>query len=187
MKQPTVIEPIPPALMAEPLNWLFAEHYRHRHYCSLIEQIAAAAVVPHEDIQATLGFLRRDLPLHIVDEEDDLFPLLRRRCQPEDELDLALGKLSADHRDDIDAVAQLVEVLEAALRQERPVSDDPQAQQLLTAFVARERSHIALENAVVLPIARLRLTQEDLDLFSRRMAARRGLLDRTATTSAPAA
>lgn len=183
MKDAPVIEPIPTALMAEPLNWLFAEHYRHRQFCGLIERIAASPTLMRAETQEALAFLRHDLPLHIVDEEDDLFPLLRRRCEPADELDRALGSLSADHRDDIEAVAQLVRLLEAALRLERPIAANPRAQRQLRAFVARERAHIALENAVVLPIARLRLTQEDLDVFSRRMAARRGLSGRPLSTS----
>lgn len=179
VKDAPAIEPIPTALMAEPLNWLFAEHYRHRQFCALIERIAGSQVVSHQETQEALAFLRHDLPLHIVDEEDDLFPLLRRRCEPEDEVDRVLGSLSADHRDDIDVVAQLISLLEASLRLERPLAASPKAQRQLRAFVARERAHIALENAVVLPIARLRLTQEDLEIFSRRMAARRGLADRT--------
>ena len=187
MKDATLIEPIPQALMAEPLTWLFAEHYRHRQFCALIERIAASDVVLRDEIAEVLAFLRHDLPLHIVDEEDDLFPLLRRRCEPEDELDRALGSLSADHRDDIDVVAQLVKHLEMALQQDRPVCADPQTQRHLRDFVARQRSHLALENAVVLPIARLRLTQEDLDLFSRRMAARRGQSDRPASVPDAAA
>jgi iron-sulfur cluster repair protein YtfE (RIC family) len=182
VKHAPAIEPIPTALMAEPLNWLFAEHYRHRQFCALIERIAASQVVSHLETQEALTFLRHDLPLHIVDEEDDLFPLLRRRCEPEDEVDRVLGSLSADHRDDIDVVAQLISLLEASLRLERPPAASPKAQRQLRAFVARERAHIALENAVVLPIARLRLTQEDLDVFSRRMAARRGLPGRSVST-----
>jgi len=173
----SVVEPSPPSLVAEPLNWLFAEHDRHRRFCSLIERIADSEVVLRDEVAAVLVFLRHDLPLHIVDEEDDLFPMLRRRCEPEDELDRALGALSADHRDDIEAVAQLADLLEEALRQNHSFAAAPDAQRLLRAFVTRERSHIALENAVVLPIARLRLGPEDLDLFSRRMAARRGRLE----------
>ena len=187
MKDATLIEPIPQALMAEPLTWLFAEHYRHRQFCALIERIAASDVVLRDEIAEVLAFLRHDLPLHIVDEEDDLFPLLRRRCQPDDELDRALGSLSADHRDDIEAVAQLADLLDEALQQDHAPGRTPAAQRQLHAFVARERSHIALENAVVLPIARLRLTTEDLELFSRRMAARRGLSERPASIPGTAA
>ncbi|MFN3467316.1 MAG: PCRF domain-containing protein, partial [Candidatus Brocadiales bacterium] len=40
----------------------------------------------------------------------------------------------------------------------------------------KELQHLALENAVVLPIARLRLTAKDLQAMSRRLAARRGLV-----------
>ena len=91
MSQTPQIEPLPAGLVHEPLNWLFAEHYRHRQLCRLIERVGTATI----------------LALH-------------------------------------------------------------------------ERRHIALENAVILPIARLRLTPQDLHALSTRMAARRGVfLDRS--------
>ena len=175
MKQPPAIEPTPSALLAEPLSWLSAEHDRHRQYCRLVEEVALAPVVMAEAIQELMMFFHHDLPLHIRDEEEDLFALLRQRCAPEDDLERILDNLSADHRSDMDTIATLRGHLEAALRRRQPISNDPEVQRLFIAFVAHERNHVALENAVILPIARLRLTQADLDRLCRRMVARRGL------------
>lgn len=182
-----VIEAIPAALLAEPLNWLFAEHYRHRQLCALIERIGSASLLLHEEIDEALAFLRRDLPIHVIDEEDDLFPLLRRRCSPDDDLGRTLGILSAEHRQDMDASARLIEIMQEALRTGRPPGGDLEAKRRFTDFAAQECRHIALENAVVLPIARLRLTAHDLAGLSRRMAARRGLAVFPAAAEAPAA
>ena len=45
MSQSHGIEPLPPELIHEPLNWLFAEHYRHRQLCQLIERVGNATTV----------------------------------------------------------------------------------------------------------------------------------------------
>lgn len=170
------IEPLPPELVHEPLNWLFAEHYRHRQLCQLIERVGNATVLLRDEAQEILDFLRHDLPLHVIDEEDDLFPLLRRRCQPADELDAVLGALAAEHRDDLEHAVTLIAVLDRALAAGQAPGHDLETQRLFTEFAQQERRHIALENAVVLPIARLRLTALDLRSLSTRMAARRGVL-----------
>lgn len=187
MTHDPLIEPVPTSLLAEPLSWLFAEHYRHRQLCALIERIGTASVVLRDEMGEALAFLRHDLPLHVIDEEDDLFPLLRRRCGPEDELGRTLGILSADHRKDMDAAAILTALMEEALRTGRPPGGDLEARRRFVDFANQERRHIALENAIVLPIARLRLTPDDLAGLSRRLAARRGLVAPAAPPSGAAA
>lgn len=180
MSQDPQIEPLPAGLVHEPLNWLFAEHYRHRQLCRLIERVGTATVLLRDEAVEILTFLHHDMPLHIIDEEEDLFPLLRRRCLPEDELGPLLGSLSAEHHDDMEQTRGLIARLERALIDGQPPGYDLETRRQFTAFALHERRHIALENAVVLPIARLRLTPRDLRALSTRMAARRGvLLDRT--------
>ena len=176
MSQKPQIEPLPPELVHEPLNWLFAEHYRHRQLCRLLERVGAATVLLREEADEVLLFLQRDMPLHLIDEEDDLFPLLRRRCLPGDDLGPMLGTLSADHRDDLERTLRLVAVLAHAVAEGSPPGHDRESRRLFTDFALHERRHIALENAVILPIARLRLTADDLKALSRRMAARRGVV-----------
>lgn len=169
------LEALPVSLLAEPINWLFAEHYRHRQLCALIEGIGSATVLPTDQIEQVIAFLQRDMALHVIDEEDDLFPLLRRRCDPEDNLGQTLGILSAEHSRDLHEARRLIDRLHQALQSERPLGNDPAARRQLLDFANHERRHIALENAIVLPIARLRLSRLDLEGLSRRMAARRGL------------
>ncbi|WP_339930204.1 hemerythrin domain-containing protein [uncultured Brevundimonas sp.] len=180
MSQKPQIEALPQGLVHEPLNWLFAEHYRHRQLCRLIERVGTATVLLREEAEEILTFLRQDMALHIIDEEEDLFPLLRRRCLPEDELGPLLGSLSAEHRDDMEQTRVLTALLERALSEGQPPGHDLETRRLFTEFALHERRHIALENAIILPIARLRLTPRDLRALSTRMAARRGVvLDRT--------
>nr|MBP8062593.1 hemerythrin domain-containing protein [Brevundimonas sp.] len=64
MSQSPGIEPLPPELIHEPLNWLFAEHYRHRQLCQLIERVGNATVLLSDEAHEILAFLRHDMPLH---------------------------------------------------------------------------------------------------------------------------
>lgn len=61
-------------LLAEPLDWFFAEHYRHRQLCQMIDEIGAATVFDGERIGRVVAFLGHDLALHVIDEEEDFFP-----------------------------------------------------------------------------------------------------------------
>jgi len=170
------IEPISPELMAEPLDFFFAEHFRHRQLCRLIDRLGATVFFDADPIAEVVDFLRFEAPIHIIDEEEDLFPLLRRRCQPEDELENVLGVLSAEHRADAMLGRAVRTHLEHCLDTRSAPGASLEGRRDLAAFAAQERRHLALENAVVLPIARLRLTPADLTGLGRRLAARRGMM-----------
>lgn len=174
MKQTTEIEEVPLELLAEPLDWFFAEHYRHRQLCQMIDEVCAATVFDGDKIGKVVAFLGHDLALHVIDEEQDFFPLLRRRCLPEDEVERVLGMLSAEHRADVAKASQVSDILKACLLKETAPGLDPGRRKVLAEFASQERRHLGLENAVILPIARLRLDAEDLATLGRRLAARRG-------------
>ncbi|MBA5779471.1 hemerythrin domain-containing protein [Stappia sp. F7233] len=155
-----------------PLDYLLAEHLRHRTLCWLIDRIAESGESDEECIDAVLLFLRGDFGPHVVDEEEDLFPLLRRRAGHEDRIEEVLAGLSKEHAEDrLDATA-IVEGLE---RQRCERSLPQTLRMLLRRFAGNERRHLIVENAIVLPLARARLTDDDLCNLGRRMAARRGV------------
>jgi len=168
------LEPLPPELILQPLAWLSAEHQRCRRVCGLISQIAVSRQVLHDEMVQVLAFLRSDLPLHLADEDEGLFPVLRLRCDPEDELGRVIKALAAGHGRDVAAIAEIARLLDEAVRLKRPIAD-PAAQSLLQDFAVRLCDQMALENAVVLPIARRRLDQDDLAHLSQTMARRRGI------------
>lgn len=171
------IEPIPLDLMREPLVWFFAEHYRHRNLCEQLLDLAQAVVFDAAPLEESRRFLEIDLPLHIIDEEDDLFPLLRRRCQTDDQIETVLGILSGDHANDLRDASALMTLLSKAIADQRGLAAYAQAASVVQDFCKSQKRHIAVENAVVLPIARLRLGEEDLHDLGRRLAARRGFGD----------
>lgn len=170
-----VIEPIPLDLLREPLVWFFAEHYRHRDLCERLLQLAQSVTVDVDALEEIQRFLEDDLPTHIIDEEDDLFPILRRRCQADDQIESVLGMLSGDHANDLRDATALTTLLAKAVVERRGLATYAETANILQPFCRSQKRHIAVENAVILPIARLRLDENDLHGISRRLAARRGL------------
>ena len=167
----TLASPPPSDQLAVPLDYLFAEHFRQRILCWMVDRVADAPERDGACAFAILRFLREDFGMHVRDEEEDLFPLIRRRAQPEDRVEDVLNELSQEHASDhLDATA-IVEGLSASRTRRLAAA----FRGLLHRFAANERRHLIVENAIVLPLARARLTLDDLGNLGRRMAARRGI------------
>lgn len=162
----------PPAeQLISPLDFIVAEHFRQRTLCWTIGRIAEAEERDQECVGAVLRFLREDLEPHVIDEEEDLFPLLRRRAEPEDRIEDVLGRLSREHAAARTDAAAIV----AGLSRPGTGRFSEALRDLLNRFGANERRHLIVENAIVLPLARARLKADDLRSLGRRMAARRGV------------
>lgn len=177
------IEAMPVDLLREPLVWFFAEHYRHRSVCKRLRDLAKSVAFDEGALREVLQFLDSDLPLHIIDEEDDLFPLLRRRCEADDQIEKVLGMLSGEHASDLHDASAVKSLIASALKDRRGPAGYAEAAQIIPPFCRSQERHIAVENAVVLPIARARLREADLCSLGRRLAARRGLPDPFAEVS----
>ena len=161
------------SLLANALDFIHEDHLRQREICAALDRIAHANDPDAGDIACVTGFLTDELPLHLEDEESDLFPLLKRRCTPEDEIGKAIGRVLVDHARAKAGAGRVIDVLEMLARgKARPSGDQSAA---LTAHAAAARRYLILENAIILPFARLRLTAQDLETLCLRMRARRGL------------
>ena len=180
----TQIAETPDDLLSDPIAWFFFEHQRHRQFCDLMQRAAMATTYDEDLIRWLLDFVVHELALHVLDEEEDLFPLMRARAQPEDNLEALLGRLSREHSKDLTRAAAVRHHLETCLRQQAPINRNNVRRRALEAFAVQERGHLALENAVVLPLARLRLTERDLLDLSNRLAKRRGIARRPARRTA---
>ncbi|MEZ5862937.1 MAG: hemerythrin domain-containing protein [Geminicoccaceae bacterium] len=170
----TTASPPAPGPLRRPLDFLTADHHRHRVLCRLADTLAAKTGSDPGLARSVGTFISRDMAIHVIDEEQDLFPLLRRRAVPEDAIDAVLGRLAAEHGSSGVLAARLGRALDEAALTARPL--DRSTRLDLAEFARGEREHLALENAIVMPLARLRLTTGDLRALSLRMAARRGLL-----------
>ncbi len=162
----------PPQLSAAecPIEAMYEEHFNQRQLCVDMEMLAAATQPRPELARRILINLCRDLPAHFEDEEKGLFPRLRARALPEDELEKTLNRLAREHEIAQAAFALLVPALACMADGALPAPEDRDA---LRRLAASERRHLIVENAILLPLARLRLTEQDKAALMAEIRARR--------------
>ena len=160
-------------LLSNPLDFLFAEHFRHRELCNLLEELALATRQEALLTREIIAFLSHDMALHVQDEELDLFPLLRLRSTPEDGIERVLSALTAEHAGDRYLASVVVAGLQRALAEARPIAAQADLREAMIDLARNERRHLALENAIVLPLARRRLAESDFAELAARMLRRR--------------
>jgi len=163
-----------PDTFEDPLEFIRADHARQLRMCNLLdaftEKLELEPVMPLAS--ALLEYLTGDLPLHTKDEEQNLRPTLEARCEPEDGLDDVLKQMSKEHELNRDLVSFLIDDLEA-LADGRTLSNPVRLLMNMKEFSETQRQHVTWEERVLLPLARQRLTAEDLAKIGRNMAARR--------------
>jgi len=161
-----------PGPLENPLDMIAEDHMREREVCALIDRLVIASPIKDAERRMMLAFLKVQLSQHLADEEIDLFPLMVKRCDPEEEIIKVITKLKSDHVHalaDGPAIAALIE------------ANDPKAAfsetacAEMTAFANHSRRHLILENAIILPLARAYLTKKDLKTMRAHMQKRRGL------------
>lgn len=157
----------------DPIEFILGEHLNHRRLCRALERLAGATEFDAARITALLDFIRFDLTLHVIDEEEDFFPMLRQRCLPEDGVGDVLDRLTIEHAEDKALSVRARDVLNACLIIRKPPHAVEGGAEALSAFARHEMRHLALENAVVVPLARRRFNTEDLRGLSQRLLARR--------------
>ncbi len=156
-------------LLSAPLDFLLAEHLRQRQFAKLLTLIADG-VINRRAIAGTASFMENDLAQHILDEEVSFFPLLKPLCVADDNIDALLDLLAAEHREDEETSETVLSVLRAMAAGEEPGELDRAA---LRDFAEHLRHHLALENGVLLPLARARMTPGALRLLAELFATRR--------------
>jgi hemerythrin-like domain-containing protein len=161
---------IDPGLLAAPIDYLHAVHLREREVCAMLDRIADLGRASGTETKPIMSFLSDELPLHLEDEETDLFPLLQARCSEEDEIDRLLKRLSTDHRHADFDTPRITAILQGATPE-----IEPTACAALHRYADHARRHLILENAILLPFARLRLNAGDLSRLHAGTARRRGI------------
>jgi len=161
-------------LFSDPLGWWYAEHERQRELFSRFELLALAPDFDAALTERLLVFLREDFPNHIQEEEREWFPRLRMRARPDDDFANILTTVTKDHKEELIEMAKLFDPLQALCTAKSPLSQEQELSRAISDLAKRERQHLAIENAIILPIARLRLTPEDRLAVSHAIALRRG-------------
>jgi len=168
------LTPTDPQFLARPLDFIAQDHYRERTVCAMLDRIATPTPADPAALANALAFLRHELPLHLMDEEQDLFPLMQRRCPEEDEIDRVINRLLSDHGHAGRDTPAILDIL-TAVQTDRRGATGAEAQ-ALSDYATHARRHLIVENAIILPLARARLTARDLETLHLRMRQRRGIL-----------
>jgi hemerythrin-like domain-containing protein len=157
-----------------PLDMIAHAHAVQVQMCDAMERIADGLPdeVDRRLCAQVASCLQFDLPLHHQDEETALFPLLRERAAPEDGLQEILDRLAAEHSSDTDFASEIAESLEDLGQGGRAANPDMLGY-MLRGFFERYRRHVHWENTLVMPVARIRLTPQDLEALSAQMEINR--------------
>lgn len=161
-------------LQRSPLDLLELDHARQAELCDVLEQIADSlpADMDRRRCREAASALRHELPLHHLDEEKGLFPLLRRHASQSDKLAAIMARLSSEHAADEGFAEELTEELENLGAGITPANPEALGY-MLRGFFESYRRHIHWENEILLPLARETLTASDLDELLRAMASHR--------------
>ena len=160
----------PSPLARNPLDVISSAHALQVQMCDALERIADGLPdeVDRRLCAQLAALLQYDLPLHHHDEEAALFPLLRRRARPEDGLEEILDRLVSEHSADNDFASEIAEALDTLGQGGRPANPEMLGY-MLRGFFERYRRHVQWESTLVMPMARLRLTPQDLEALQARL------------------
>jgi len=162
---------MPRGLIESPIDFLFAEHHRQRQAADILQQIAGGEF-DKTGVKKLINFLEADFAIHVADEENGFFPLLEKHCLPEDKIHDLIARLAEEHKKDKTAVMGVIVFLQELLA---GATLKPKARAAIGNFSEHVLQHLAIENAVLLPIARARLDSEALCVLSNMMKERRNL------------
>ncbi|WP_368185328.1 hemerythrin domain-containing protein [Aestuariibius sp. HNIBRBA575] len=167
----THASPADPALKRDPLAYFAEEHLRQREICTMLDDLVHSVQCDTHTAQFVLDHLQNYLPQHAINERNDLYPLLRSRSLGDPDTNETLDRLIVEHEKSHNMVTMMRNALN------RMIADQVAFNQVESAavslFIEHERRHLIVENAIVLPLARARLTKADLKGLRERMQTRR--------------
>ncbi len=159
-----------------PLDVIVSEHNRQLQLCQQLEDLASNRRFDSlmQEAAALLVYLTKDLPLHCRDEEEDLFPMLKLACRPDDRVDGILAELERDHAAEMFLGRHVIFDLKLIVHGS-PIDSTLRLFGNLSTFCKAQRRHVDWEDTVVLPLAQRRLSPTIQEEMGRNMAARRGM------------
>lgn len=160
------IEALPEALLAEPLDFLLAEHARQRALLGHVERLARQprGAAKTAIARLLLAWLERELPLHLADERLSLRPRLGADAAP------AVAALDAEEAR-FDAARAALRTSLARIAEGQPPA--PDLAESSAAFASAYRRRMAEEERTLFPLARRDIGPAAARAMAREMAARR--------------
>jgi len=167
---------------ANPLGLLKDCHRRIERLLGVLVKVATEAsegrlnAESRQAMEAALSYFQRAAPLHTADEEEDLFPELRRMERPDiEQVVERVSRLQSEHLAATAWHRQVHDLGERWLRQNYLLPHEAvELKSVLTSLTELYRGHIAVEENEVFPVAEEALSAFEKDAIGRRMALRRG-------------
>ena len=158
----------------DPIDFILKEHDRQLEICALLERLLDALdTEPRSQwAERVLTYLSEDLPVHIEDEEQDLFPMLASRKGNETEFLTILDQLILEHESDRGLVEPLLDGLQDMAEGGAP-ADPNRFYMYARTFTEALRRHLNWENRIVLPLAGKLLSDDEKAELGKRLADRR--------------
>lgn len=171
-RRPASAPTIHDELLADPIGFLRTELYRQRVACNTLETLADSTANGDvmADAERVSRYIVEDLPLHISDLEECLFPLLRRLSASEDTVEHAIAQYRGAQEAIDGPVGRLVSILCEVARGAAAPSD---FRAIAQTVVERWRNDLTAEADRILPLAEQRMTQADLASLGEAMLLRR--------------
>lgn len=180
---PVIIGAKPSADFSNPIELLIDCHRRIERFLAVLMNVAAQAnggpmtSEQRREWEQALDYFQNAAPRHTADEEESLFPRLRRLNQPEIEPALAeIQELEADHEQAAEW-HQIVDQLGRRWLSETVLarSDAEGLNRALADLSQLYSRHIAVEDRSLFPVAAAVLTGTEKANIGNEMAHRRGL------------
>ncbi len=180
---PITIGAKPSPDFSSPIELLSDCHRRIERFLRVLVEVAeqgkgtVMTVEQGRALQNALDYFQHSGPRHTADEEESLFPRLRRTNQPEIQTALAeMQKLEADHEQAAEW-HDLVEQLGRKWLSEGVLApaDTARLERALAHLTELYGRHIALEDNHLFPVAAAALGDTEKADIGREMARRRGL------------
>ena len=168
-----------PAVERDAVDMLLACHQRIRNFTDIAVRLAEAGGASTPEIanaaEAVHRYYSIALPLHEGDENESVYPRLRQRLT--DPAEAAALQAMVDQHGPIDAVVGELLPRWEGLRTapERLPSYSEEIRRNAARLQDLWREHLALEEEIVFPLIRTRLTPDDLQQIHREMKQRRGI------------
>jgi len=180
---PIVIGGKPESDFTDPIGMLGDCHQRIVRFLHILVALAAGQKGgPLSDEQRTLlstslRYFREAAPKHTADEEESLFPRLRRLNNPDIEMVLErIDSLEQDHECANRSHAEVDRLGQLWLNNgQLSAADAARFEQLVGQLDVLYRHHIGKEDTEVFPFAARVLASVDLEAIGNEMAARRGV------------
>ncbi len=166
--------PLSPELLERPLDYLVADHDRHRALCVHLRRVAQQEEIDGASARDISRFLKEDLKRHFEDERLSLYPALRSRSADDPEFLQSLQEIEAFHARTAPFVDDLIAQFDRLAGKNR-IRLPHELSERLAEYAEREHQSLAFENGVIMVIAGVRLKKSDIEKLRNAMKTRRGL------------